>query len=517
MPFPAKNYSLQFNHLHYYTRANSSRMLPAKMATTKTPGTTGSRYRTTGSDVILPKRNLAGKARAKRPGSDQDRGTSIKNNLIRWTADAINKIQNKTDINDIIRTLIREEGLFSSAANSMVALSTGAGFRIAGYNAEGMMDIGVMSMAYSLMDRFSNLHDYSQGYNDKPGMQTLLAMMKADVVASGGCGAELVLDQAFGPERLVPIGYSTIEWYADGKGGRYPTQDKGDVELNIPTVFVAEHNRNPDEAYAVSLLRPGLSHTMNFNSFLEDTHRTLNRVGHSRLIATLVAESVAKSLPEADRNKPEKLAAAYAAAKEEVETAMAELEPEDALVAFDSVTFDIKDTGGSKSDYTGMLSTLGNLLGAALKTPASVSGLRAGGSQALSNAETLIYLQVVQATRPPVQEIMSRALTLACRLYGIDGYISFEFMPINLRPDSELEAYKSTKQKRVLELLSYGVINDAHACYELGIRPQGLSAMLAGTGFYTAKATGGTETDRSGSAERALASDTPAQAGGSDQ
>ena len=487
------------------------------MATTKTPGTSGSRYRTTGADVILPTRNLAGKARAKRPGSDQDRGSAISNTLNTWAANAINNVQNKSDINDIIRTLIREEGLFSSAANSMVALSTGAGFRIAGYNAEGMMDLAVMGAAYSIMDRFNTLHDYSKGYNDKPGMQTLLAMMKADVVASGGCGAELVLDQQFGPERLVPIGYSTIGWVADGQGGRYPSQDNGDVELNFPTVFVAEHNRNPDEAYAVSLLRPGLSHTMNFNSFLEDTHRSLNRTGHSRLIATLVAESVIKSLPERDRSDPKKVADAYATAKASVETALAELEPEDAIVAFDSVTFDINDTGGNKSDYTGMLTTLGNLLGAALKTPASVSGLRAGGSQALSNAETLIYLQVVQATRPPVQEIMSRALTLACRLMGVDGYVSFEFMPINLRPDSELEAYKSTKQKRVLELLSYGVINDAHACYELGIRPQGLASELAGTGFYTAKATGGTDADRSTSAGAALSPDTPAQSGGDDQ
>lgn len=487
------------------------------MATPRTPGSTGSRYRTTGADVILPSRNLAGKARAQRPGSDQDRGSAITNTLTRWAANAINNVQNKTDINDIIRTLIREDGLFSSAANSMVALSTGAGFRVAGYNSQGAMDTGVMSLAYLILDRISNLHDYSQGYNDKPGIQSLLATLKADIVATGGCGAELVLDQAYGPERLVPIGYSTIEWYADGSGGRYPTQDNGEIELNIPTVFIAEHNRNPDEAYAVSLLRPGLSHTMNFNSFLEDTHRSLNRVGHSRLVATLTAEAVAKSLPEKDRADPVKLASAYATAKAEVETALAGLEPEDALVLYDSVAVKVHDTGGSKSDYTGMLTTLGNLLGAALKTPASVSGLRAGGSQALSNAETLIYLQVVQATRPPAEEVMSRALTLACRLMGVDGYVSFEFMPINLRPDAELEAYLATKQKRVLELLSYGVINDAHACYELGIRPQGLTQILAGTGFFTKSGSDATATDRSGSAESSLAPDTPAQSGGDDQ
>lgn len=485
----------------------------------RTPGSSSSRYRQVGtSDTILPTRNLAGKARAQRPGSDQDRGTAITNDLTRYTSNAIKNVQTKTDINEIIRTLIREDGLFSSAANSMVALSTGAGYRLAGYNAEGAMDLGVMSMAYLIMDRFSTLHDYSKGYNDKPAMQTLLAMMQMDVVSTGGCGTELVLDQTFGPERLVPIGYSTIEWYADGQGGRYPTQDNGEIDLNVPTVFIAEHNRHPDEAYAVSLLRPGLAHTINFNSFLEDTHRTLNRTGHSRLIALIKTEEVLKGMSEKDRKNPEKVAKIFAAVKSDVESALADMEPEDALVAMDSIDFDIKDTGGSKADYTSMLTTLGNLLGAALKTPASVSGLRAGGSQALSNAETLIYLQVVQACRPPVEEAMSRALTLACRLLGIDGYVTFEFLPINLRPDAELEAYMATRQKRVLEQLSHGVINDAQACWEMGIRPQGLVKELAGTGFYTkSSSSNATATDRSGSAEGALAPDTPAQSGGDDQ
>jgi len=489
-------------------------------AKTPQPDKPGSRYKAVGagdSGVILPKKNLAGKARAQRPGSDLDKGAAITNTLARYTASAINNVASKTDVTDIIRTLIREDGLFSSAANSMVALSTGAGWRIGGYDATGTMSIEVMTLAYQLMDKISAVSDYSKGYNDKPGASTLLAMMQMDVVTSGGCGQELVLDQQFGPDRLVPIGYSTIAWVADGQGGRYPTQDAGKIELNIPTVFMAEHNRNPDEAYAVSLLRPGLSHTINFNSFLEDTHRALNRTGHSRLIATIAADKVLAATDEKTRASPEKMAAIYATVRDEMISELAGLEPEDAIIAFDSVSFKVEDTGGNKSDYTGMLSTLGNLLGAALKTPASVSGLRAGGSQALSNAETLIYLKVVQACRPPVEEVMSRALTLACRLYGIDGYVSFEFMPIDLRPEAELEAYVATKQKRVLELLSLGVINDAHACYELGMRPQGMTVPLSGTGFATkVAAANDPAANRAGSAEAALSPDTPAKSGGDD-
>lgn len=483
----------------------------------QTPGSKASRYAAKGADVILPSRNLAGKARAKRPGSDQDRGSSIANQLLEFKNNDISNISSRTDVNEIIRKLIREEGLFSSAANSMVALSTGEGWRIAGYDPSGTMSSEVMSAAYLVMDAFSMLHDYSKGYNDKPSIKALLATMQMDVVTTGGCGAELVLDKTFGPERLVPIGYSTIQWYADGNGGRYPTQEKGEIELNVPTVFIGEHNRNPDEAYSVSLLRPGLAHTINFNGFIEDMHRALNRTGHSRLIASIAADKIKAAATEDVKSDPVKMGALYDQVMASVTEALAGLEPEDAVVTYDSVTYSVEDTGGNKADYSSMLTTLGNLLGASLKTPASVSGLRAGGGQGLSNAETLIYLKVVQGTRPPVEEVISRALTLAVRLQGVDGHIAFEFMPINLRPASELEAYLGTRQNRVLELLSHGVINEAHAAWELGLRPQGLTALLAGTGFYSKSGSNATATDRTNSAEAASQPDTPAQSGGADQ
>lgn len=487
------------------------------MAGTKTPGSKGSRYAAASAQVILPTRNLAGKARAKRPGSDQKNGSAITNTLKKFDQNAINNISSRTDVNEIIRLLCRENGMFSSAANSMAAISVGEGFRLAGYDATGAMSSEVMAIAYSLMDGFSTLHDYSKGYNDKPGMQSLLSSLQTDVVTTGGCGLELVLDKEFGPERLVPIGYSTVTWEADGQGGRYPTQDGGDIQLNIPTVFVSEHNRNPDEAYSTSLLRPGLSQVINFEGFIEDMHRALNRTGHSRLIATIVAEKIKQAADENISNDPKKMGELYNLVLAEVTEALAGLEPEDAVVTYDSVTYKVEDTGGNKADYAPMIAVLGNMLGASLKTPASVSGLRASGGQGLSNAETLIYLQVVHGTRPPVEEAMSRALTLACRLQGVDGYVAFEFNPINLRPAIELEAYFGTRQKRVLELLSWGVINEAHACWELGIRPQGLSAVLAGTRFYAKDASAEPEPDRSSSSGAALNPGTPAKSGGEDQ
>lgn len=469
------------------------------------------------SNVILPSGSLVGKIRSARPGGDLGKGEAIQNNLNQYIATAINAVRTRSDINEIIRTLMREDGLFSSAANSMVAIATKSGYRLAAYNSAGVMDSGVMTAAYSIIDKIDTLHDYSQGYNDKQGIQALLSTLQIDTIGSGGCGVELVLDAAFGPERLVPIGYSTITWEANGKGGRYPTQDGGDIVLNYPNIFIAEHNRNADEAYAVSLLRPGLSQTFQFNEFLEDTHRAVNRTGHSRLISTLDQKAVREMAPPEIANDKVKMTSFYNQVRTSVEDSLRNLEPEDALVSYNTVAHKVEDIGGVKSDYSSLMTTLGNLLGVSLKTPASVSGLRTEGGQGLSNAETLIYLKVVEATRPPVEEVLSRALTLAIRLLGVDGYVKFEFNPIDLRPTTELEAYLSSRQKRIFERLSYGLITDAEACYELGIRPQGLAKEFSGTDFYNTKNEARQEGERVSSTGRALNPDTPSSSGGDDQ
>lgn len=505
-----------YNEHNRKTLFTDNCMARRKRSAARTPGSKGSRYNKVGSDVVLPKNKLAGKSRAKRPGYDVDRGQQIRNEHLQYIPGGIESIRNRSDVTEVIKTLLREEGLFASAGNAMVSLASNSGWKIAGYSQGGVMDIDIMGMGYVLMDRLDTMSDYSAGFNDKPASKSLINSLALDVVTSGGCGVELVLAEDFSPERLVPVAYSSMSWESNGKGGRYPTQESGEINLDLPTVFIAEHNRQPSEPYAHSIMRPGLNNTIYFNEFLEDTRRSVNRVGHSRMTASIDAEKLQASAPQDVKNDDRKMQQYMLEQYNAVVEALEGLEPEDAVVAFDSVDFNVQDVGGSKGDYSTLLTTLGNLLGASLKTPASVTGLRATGGQGLSNAETLVYLQVVDSIRNSVEEVLSRALTLAVRLLGMDGFIRFEFEPINLRPSDELEAYRGTKQKRVLESLSYGLINDAQACFELGIRPQGLQLLLAGTGFYGGKTETG-EGERESSSGRALNPDTPAQSGGDDQ
>lgn len=484
----------------------------------KTTGGTSNKSNT--NSVVMPTSGLVGTAKTRGSNGTLDKGSKIARTDDRYnTADqSPAKIRARTSINTMIKELIQREGLFSSAANAAVTLAANDGFRVAAYNAEGIMDLGVMTAAYSLLDRIDTMHDYTQGYNDKLGMREVYVSMIMNVVDSGGCGCELVLDDDFAPTQIVPIDYATIEWNVkDDNGGRYPSQTSNDNSLDIPTVFIEEHIKSPSSAYAMSMLRPGIEMTFLHNDFIEDMRRSLKQAGNPRVLAKMLTENVSKACPDKFKDDPVKQRDWMTEQFSAVQQMLRTLEPEDAIVYWDSVEIAKQESTGDKADYTVLLKTLSNMVGVALKTPASGIGLRVEGGQGLSNAETLVYMRTVSAIPYTVCAALSRALTLAIRLLGVEGSVKLVPNDVELQPKSALEAYTATRQNRILNMLSLGVINDATACFELGIRPSQLGE-LAGTRFMDKSGdTTELEPDRVGSAERAINPGTPAKSGGEDQ
>jgi hypothetical protein len=149
------------------------------------------------------------------------------------------------------------------------------------------------------------------------------------------------------------------------------------------------------------------------------------------------------------------------------------------------VTVDKVDSAGEKRDYRELLDALSNQAASALKSNSSMLGLRSGGSQNVAGVEAVLSTKMARMLQKPVEEVLSKALTLALRLYGVDAYCALKFDSIELRPESELEAHRAIRQARVLELLSNGRITDDEAQVMLGLGSMPSTAEeLSGTGFY---------------------------------
>lgn len=476
----------------------------------------------TGKQATLPTR-LVNKLQSNTPASGTDRGNAIPRDNTRAANQSIANFRFQNNDVAAVRALDLVDGTVSSAIFSFVEIANSP-FKVTAYETmtHQYSEQGTQ-MARSVVSSLDTLYDYSKGYADKRSLTATIETALQEVITTGALAAELVLDKMRLPDKVNVVPYDTIEWVSRGDGTKYPQQQSttGDpIKLDLPNFFVSELHKHANRAYASSMMTAALNSSYHFNDFLEDMRRALRRQGHGRLNVKLVTENIIAMAPDDVREDPAKLKSWMDSVQQDVIDALADLNPEDALVFFDSAEADLMKGEGEKADYVPLLNALSGQHATSLKTSPSILGLRLSGSQSLSNTESLVFLKVAKAIQRPVEEVLSRALTLATRLYGVDVYVKFRFEPINLRPDDELEAFKTMRQERIMKLLSEGFLTDEEAAQELGTGPRAPGAPpLSGTGFM--RGSGGINAEDASPNDdpqgRALQSDSPTKAGGDSQ
>lgn len=440
--------------------------------------------------VVLPRR-LGGAARTASPASAVASGQALaKDSLNRANTPLANYRQTRS-APELMRYLAAGNALASTALLNLVALAD-TGIQLKAYTSlsQEFSREGLLA-AELVVSGINTSSDYSKGYADKRSVPCLVESLLREVSLTGGCCVELVLDRYRIPDRLQMFPYDEVQWISDGRGGKYPQQKPktgAAIDLNYPTIFIGESFKSAAEKYASPFSASGTQSLFQLESFMEDSWRVIRRAGEPRLTASLNYEQVVRSAPAEVQNDPTKLANYLEDARLQIETLLTGLNPEDALISYDLVTMDKIPGSGEKKDVSELLSVYTGMAASALKSNASLLGLRAGGSQSVASTESLLASKTARRLQLPVEEVISRALTLAVRLLGVDAYVSAEFRPIELRPESELAAFRAIDHNRVMEMLSWGRVTDdeAQALLGLGSLPES-AALLSGTGFYEAK------------------------------
>jgi hypothetical protein len=464
----------------------------------------------------------AGKARATVAGQNVAKGQSIQRRDSTFWNDSIRSLRDSGRPIEAIRTMARVDGTVSSAMFSLVQVA-GSSFTVKAYDpATNEFSLEGTQLAAAVMASLDTLYDYTEGFADKQSVDGLVQMMLREVAITDACCAELVLDKAGMPNRIAIFGYETMTWVHRGDGTRFPKQQSSsgaDVELDFPTIAIGENARDANSAYTRSMFEAALTMAFYFGEFIEDMRRVLRKAGHSRTLVKIILEKVQQTAPEDAKTDPLKMAAYLESVRTEVEQVIKDTEPEDALVFYDTAEVNVEHADGDKSDYTQLMTALSGMLATSLKSSPSILGLRIAGSQSLSNTESLLFLKTARYIQIPVETVLSRLLTLAVRLMGTDVYVNFKFDPINLRPEDELEAFRSMRQSRILELLSTGFISDDEAAAMLGTGPRPPGAPpLSGTMFLQpAKIDASKASPNNGAQEKAMTSDQPTGQRGSNK
>lgn len=383
-----------------------------------------------------------------------------------------------------IRLLSHTSPELSSAISTILRVGIPEAYRVYGRDLDGKIDTNATALANELLRRLTFLGAVDGSYGSQQTVQSLSEQLGLELMLEGAACLEVALDKARIPASLNPIAVSTIKMYEEDNSTRMVQLIGGEeISLDIPTVIYTSLDQDLLEAYSASPMEAAVVPVIADLDFNNDTRRALKRAVLPRLSATIDSEKVKKFTP------PEILADAdkFAAYKQElissVETVINGLNPEDALVSYDTIVYSFVSGGQDPSSIIERIQkVLNGKLASGAKTLPVVLGH--GSTSNASSTEAVLYLKQANIVRVKLNEIYSRALTVAIRLMGIDGYVEFEYDSLDLRPAKELEAYKAMEQSRVLELLSLGMISDEEACIRLtgNLPPTGYKP-LAGTMF----------------------------------
>lgn len=307
---------------------------------------------------------------------------------------------------------------------------------------------------------------------NKPTPEELGDAIRRQLFMYGGVGVELILDANKMPDSYVLVRNKDILWHY--KSGKYvPYQKKsggtGEINLDIPTFFFQDLDKDPNYAAAESPLLTAIQAITFKQQVIADIQRVMKKAGYPKMKVKVLEDVIRKYAPREVKADEAELGKWLKKQKANIATELGKTKPEDALVIFDSLEVDYLETKGSSVDFRPIIEVLDGQVVSALKSLPSILGKGNGGSQNIASVEAMVYINTPTYLQKKSEKILSQMLTMSARLMGYKGYIECVYDAINLRPDLELEPQKLAKQNRILQLQSFGHITDSEAALILGI------------------------------------------------
>jgi hypothetical protein len=421
---------------------------------------------------------------------------------------------------EAVRNFVGASPDLAAAVYAYIRLAVSGDYTAVAYTMDSQIDPEATKLVQAILARMEYVGEYGNGFSQNPSIRASSESLAKELMLYGGAALEVVFDKALTPTKLQPISITNVDFIADGLGVR-PIQTIGSEvrDLDTPAFIYTSLDQNLLDAYATSPLEPALQPTLFSQELLNDIRRIVKKVLFPRLKAVINEDRFRANLPAEIQFDPEKLNEYMTSFILDLETRMNNLQPEEALIYFDTLELTLESRG---NDSLGdELKVLQSLIDGKMASGSKALGAVLGHGAASSNiasTEAALFLKSVQgAVQTKLNEMYSRALTVAARVMGVDCYVKFKYADIDLRPAAELVAFHQTKQAMVLEQLSLGLITDEEASIQLTghLPPEGYTP-LSGTMFKSKQIADSTdESSNNGSTlNQNLNSDAPAQGRG---
>lgn len=397
------------------------------------------------------------------------------------------------DSRQVIKDFARSDPNLSAAVTSYIRTGITSGYVAYAKNLDGTINPDATSLLMQILARMEYLNDYTIGFDDGRSIRSISEAWARDMIQGGAMSGELVLDKSRLPSHIHPIASSQIRMFPSTDGKKLVPKQfiSGEyIDLDIPTFFMVTLDEELTDPYPISPIETAIQAVLFSAEFLNDLRRVVRKALHPRYTVSIDEEKFKKNIPSEYQNDVDKINTYMTTVVSGIEEKINGLEPEDVIVMFDTMGIAVVDHGNT--NYSNEVKVIQSIADAKLAAGAKVLPTVLGhsdGTASVASAEVLLFLKFVEGTVwAKLNEMFSKMLTLAVRLMGQDVYVVFKYNAIDLKPESELESFKSMKQSRILEQLSLGLLTDEEASLILtGALPPAGFKPLSGTGFFNQK------------------------------
>lgn len=389
---------------------------------------------------------------------------------------------------DTIKALIQNSPDASFAAYSKARFAITDSYTVVAYSIDGKIDVNATIAANSLANRLDCLRTYYDKYSKPSDFRAISERALAQLQYYGSFGAQLVLEAGDIPSRIEIFSTRTMKF--EEKGGReipYISQNGITYYLDSPLVVIEDLDQDVETPYSLSPMQSATQPLIADHEFVNDLRRAFSKANLPRPTVKILSEKFLEALPPDIRLDPKKLATAQAEYISSIQQSLNGLSPEDCLVYFDNMVVEHLTAGNNSSansvaEHKGLLDAK---VASGLHTLPALLGR--GASSTAASTEAMAYLRAVEGEQEKLNHMFSSLLTVGVRILGHDAFVKFVYADPELRPKSELESFRVTKQARILELLSLGFYSDEEAAILLtGSLPSGNYQPLSGTRFKDA-------------------------------
>jgi hypothetical protein len=398
------------------------------------------------------------------------------------------------DSAEVIRNLARAHPDFAAAKSSYLRTGIPERYIVLAYDPDGTVNDDGTRYVWELLQRMDKMPAWDSGFSQVDSIRSVSESLANEGMLYGALAMELVLDKARMPYKFQPVHVPSIKFRPDNKGGTQglaPFQDVGgeEIDLDIATFAMVWIDPSLRDPYPQSPMEAAIQPVLASAQFFADLRRVLQRHVYPRYDIKINEEKLRLTIPPEILADPLQLPDYLNNIIEEVETTINELGVEDALVHWDFIeaTYMKNDDGqGVAEKFRAAKEIIDANVAKGLKTLPAVLG-NGDGTQNIASTQTMLFLQSANSmVRLKLQELYSRQLTLAARLQGLEVTVQFEFDPIELRPETELAAFRTQYKEQIKDKWSLGLMSDMEACMRLTYAPtpKGFKP-LSGTYFMT--------------------------------